>query len=232
MQPLQDDLRDPAAKDNSITNAATARSNLDAAITMRSAETELQNTELRTTASEIVAPKPDGSRCQSEKKTILKHFLKGFLEGNSLAPKWRKSANKSLWQPSWWEGTWWNLIGLATLELFWHLYLTNLSLHHDQLALQWDSIRFLPLWWPKMKIQEKTMNHDNTKDIPIHESLWMPRTCGLIHPLFNYSGDHKSHEYYGAKGVLMNECSVRMDSPTPWLIILTWSGVTQGARNK
>ena len=60
MQPLQDDVRDPAAKDNSITNAATARSNLDAAITMRSAEIELQNTiELRATASEIVAPKPD-----------------------------------------------------------------------------------------------------------------------------------------------------------------------------
>ena len=60
MQPLQDDFRDPAAKDNSITNAATARSNLEAAITMRSAETELQSTiELRATASEIVAPKPD-----------------------------------------------------------------------------------------------------------------------------------------------------------------------------
>ena len=60
MQPLQDDWRDPAAKDNGITHAATARSNLDAAITMRSAETELQNTkELRATASEIVAPKPD-----------------------------------------------------------------------------------------------------------------------------------------------------------------------------
>ena len=100
MQPLQYDLRSPAAKDNSITNAATARSNLDAAITLRSAETELQNTiELRATASEIVAPKP-GSRRQSEKKTILKHFLKGFLEGKSLAPKWRKSADKSLWQPS------------------------------------------------------------------------------------------------------------------------------------
>ena len=101
MQPLQYDLRDPAAKDNSITNATTARSNLDAAITMRSAETELQNTiELRATASEIVAPKPDGSRRQSEKKTILKHFLKGILEGKSLAPKWRKSADKSLSQPS------------------------------------------------------------------------------------------------------------------------------------
>ena len=60
MQPLQYDLRSPAAKDNSSTNAATARSNLDAAIPMRSAETELQNTiELRATASEIIAPKPD-----------------------------------------------------------------------------------------------------------------------------------------------------------------------------
>ena len=96
MQPLQYDLRSPAAKDNSITHAATAWSNLDAAITMRSAGTELQSTiELRATASEIVAP-----RRQSEKKTILKHFLKGFLEGKSLAPKWRKSADKSLSQPS------------------------------------------------------------------------------------------------------------------------------------
>ena len=87
MHPLQYDLRSPAAKDNSIAHAAAAPSNLDAAITMRSAETELQNTiELRATASEIVAPKPDGSRRQSEKKTILKHFLKGFLEGKSLAP--------------------------------------------------------------------------------------------------------------------------------------------------
>ena len=60
MQPLQYDLRSPAAKDHSITHAATAWSNLDAATTMRSAETELQNTiELRATASEIVAPKPD-----------------------------------------------------------------------------------------------------------------------------------------------------------------------------
>ena len=58
MQPVQDDLRDPAAKD--ITHAAKARSNLDAAIPMRSAETELQSTrELRAMASEIVAPKPD-----------------------------------------------------------------------------------------------------------------------------------------------------------------------------
>ena len=53
MQPLQYDLRSSAAKDNSITHAAAAPSNLDAATTMRSAETELQNTiELRATVSE------------------------------------------------------------------------------------------------------------------------------------------------------------------------------------
>ena len=100
MQPLQYDLRSPAAKDNSITHAATAWSNLHAAITMRSAETELQNTiELRATASEIVAPKPDLD-ARAKKKAILKHFLKEFLKGKSLAPKWRKSANKSISQPS------------------------------------------------------------------------------------------------------------------------------------
>ena len=47
---------------------------------MRFAETELQNTiELRATASEIAAPKPDRSRRQNE-KTILKHFLKIILK--------------------------------------------------------------------------------------------------------------------------------------------------------
>ena len=72
-------------QDNSITHAAAAPSNLDAATTMRSADTELQNTiELRATVSEIAPPKPDGSRRQSRKKTILKHFLKGFLKGKFL----------------------------------------------------------------------------------------------------------------------------------------------------
>ena len=44
MQPLQYDLRSPAAKDNSIAHAAVASSNLEATITMRSAKVELQNT--------------------------------------------------------------------------------------------------------------------------------------------------------------------------------------------
>ena len=69
MQPLQYNLRDPAAKDNSITHAATARSNLDAAITMRSAETELQSTiELRATELEIAAPNPEDLDARAKKR--------------------------------------------------------------------------------------------------------------------------------------------------------------------
>ena len=40
-----------------------------------------------------------GSRRQSGKKKILKHFLKGLLNWKLLAPKLRKSADKSLSQP-------------------------------------------------------------------------------------------------------------------------------------
>ena len=97
MQPFQYDLRSSAAKDNSITHAAAAPSNLDAATTMRSAETELQNTiEL---CRKLQLQNRIGSRRQSEKKTILKHFFKGVLKGKLLAPKLKKSADKSLSQP-------------------------------------------------------------------------------------------------------------------------------------
>ena len=60
MQPFQYDFRCPAATDNGITHAAAAPRNLDAASTVRSGETELQTAiELRATASEIAALKPD-----------------------------------------------------------------------------------------------------------------------------------------------------------------------------
>ena len=96
MQPFQYDLRSSAAKDNSITHAAAAPSNLDAATTMRSAETELQNTiELRAMASEIAAPKPDLDAKAPKRRFWSTYFLKGIL----LAPKLRKSADKSLSQP-------------------------------------------------------------------------------------------------------------------------------------
>jgi len=60
VQPFQYDLQCPAAQDNSITHAAVATSNLDPAITLRSPGIALQNAmELRATAPEIAAPKPD-----------------------------------------------------------------------------------------------------------------------------------------------------------------------------
>ena len=92
MQPLQDDLWSRAAKDNSMTNAATVRRNLDAAITMRSAETELQNAiEVRATASEIVAPQPDLSKM---------HFVRDFLQ-NSIG----NSSTSTTCNPIYSEGT-------------------------------------------------------------------------------------------------------------------------------
>ena len=94
MQPFQYDLRSSAAKDNSITHAAAAPSNLDAATPMRSAETELQNTiiELRAMASEIAAPKPDPDA--KAKKDDFEALFKGILKGKLLAPKLGKSADK------------------------------------------------------------------------------------------------------------------------------------------
>ena len=75
MQPLQYDLRCSAAKDNSITHAAAAPSNLDAATTMRSADTELQNTiELRATASETAAPKPEDLDAKATKRRFWSTF--------------------------------------------------------------------------------------------------------------------------------------------------------------
>ena len=78
MQPFQYDLRSSAAKDNSITHAAAAPSNRDAATPMRSAETELQNTiELRALASEIAAPKPDLG-ANAKKRRSWSTFQKDF----------------------------------------------------------------------------------------------------------------------------------------------------------
>ena len=82
MQPLQYDLQLSAAKDNSIASTAAAPSNLDAAITMRFADTELQNTkELRATASEIAAPKPDLD-AQAKKRQFCSTFEKDLKKIN------------------------------------------------------------------------------------------------------------------------------------------------------
>ena len=74
MQPFHLDLRCSAAKHNTITHAAVAPRNLDAATPMRFADTALQNTiQLRTAAQDITAPKPDLD-AEAEKSTILKAF--------------------------------------------------------------------------------------------------------------------------------------------------------------
>ena len=88
MQPPQYDLRCSAAKDNSITHAATAPSILDAATTMRSAETELLSTiELRATVLEIAAPKPDGSRRPKQKKDDFEALFKRIFKRKITSAK-------------------------------------------------------------------------------------------------------------------------------------------------
>ena len=63
-------------------------SNLDAAIPMRSADTELQDTlELRGKVLEMAAPKPD---LDAKGK---KHDFEAVLKGKSPAPKLEKSAD-------------------------------------------------------------------------------------------------------------------------------------------
>ena len=87
MQPLQYDWRSSAAKDNSITHAAAAPSNLEAATTMRSAETELQNTiELRATVSEIAPPKPDlDARKKNNFEALFKRIFKKKITSVKIA---------------------------------------------------------------------------------------------------------------------------------------------------
>ena len=78
MQPVQYYLQGPAAKDNSITHAAAARSNLDAVTTMRSAEIELQNTIEYTQWRQNYA--------QSEKKRFWRFKRKLQLQNRMTQP--------------------------------------------------------------------------------------------------------------------------------------------------
>ena len=72
MQPLR--LIMFSRKDNNIKHAAVAPRNLDAATTMRFADTALQNRiQLHTAAPKYTAPKPDLD-AKAEKRTILKAF--------------------------------------------------------------------------------------------------------------------------------------------------------------
>ena len=180
MQPFQYDLRSSAAKDNSITHAAAAPSNLDAATTMRSAKTELQNTiELRAMASEIAAPKPDGSRRQSDKKTILKHFLKGILKGKLLAPKLRKSADNSLSQP-WCSHS--NTI--YDLQLQKTIVLRMQPQHRATLTQPLQCVSQHPVANLHLSTDVATSNDDNEAAIPMQSATRDSRTA------WNYAHRH------------------------------------------
>ena len=177
MQPFQYDLRSSAAKDNSITHAAAAPSNLDAATTMRSAETELHFTiELRAMASEIAAPKPE-SRRQSDKKTILKHFLKGILKGKLLAPKLRKSADNSLSQP-WCSHS--NTI--YDLQLQKTIVLRMQPQHRATLTQPLQCVSQHPVANLHLSTDVATSNDDNEAAIPMQSATRDSRTaCNYAH---------------------------------------------------
>ena len=103
MHPLQYDLRSPAAKDNSIAHAAAAPSNLDATITMRSAETELRNTiEIRATGSEIAAPKPDldaKAKKKGDFEALFKRIFKKKITGAKMEKIWWQIIVAAFMQP-------------------------------------------------------------------------------------------------------------------------------------
>ena len=130
MQPLKCDLRCPAAKDNSIGCAAAAR-NLDAAInyTIRFAETELQSTiELRATASEIAAPKPDLDAKAKKRRFCSPPLIhlggvrQEFFENCFTQPRWVGVLRMSDFSPGLWRFSEterilplpWNFSGMAS----------------------------------------------------------------------------------------------------------------------
>ena len=88
MQPLQCDLRLSDAKHSTISPAAAAARNLDAAIRLRSADTELQSTEeLRATATQIEAfcsSKTDARNHHASEPTFLRSRTSVFPNKNAM----------------------------------------------------------------------------------------------------------------------------------------------------
>ena len=133
MQPLQYDLRSPAAKDNSITNAATARSNLDAAITMRTAETDptthetvSQPSHRRGRSSRI----GDGLCMEKHRLSCIcylskTHFVRDFLQ-NSIG----NSSTSTTCNPICSEGT------ILELQITMEFHRQLIHQHHLQPHLQ------------------------------------------------------------------------------------------------
>ena len=113
-----------------------------------------------------------GSRRQSDKKTILKHFLKGILKGKLLAPKWRKSADKSLSQP-WCSHS--NTI--YDLQLQKTIVLRMQPQHRPTLTQPLQCVSQHPVANPHLSTHVATSNDDNEAAIPMQSAARDARTA-------------------------------------------------------
>ena len=134
--------------------------------------------ELRAMASEIAAPKT-GSRRQSDKKTILKHFLKGIFKGKLLAPKLRKSADNSLSQP-WCSHS--NTI--YDLQLQKTIVLRMQPQHRATLTQPLQCVSQHPVANLHLSTDVATSNDDNEAAIPMQSATRDSRTA------WNYAHRH------------------------------------------
>ena len=116
---------------NSITLAAAAARNLDAAIPLRSADAELLNAiELRTAASQIatICSSKTGSRRQSGKPTISKHFLKSIFlkslttsKSRSLEKSWPKRYICGGFMPNLYEPSFYSIAKFLRAEVLYSI---------------------------------------------------------------------------------------------------------------
>ena len=90
-------ISDVRLQKTSITHAAVAPSNLHAAITMRSADTELQNTlQLRAKALQIAAPKPDLDGLEA---LFNKSFKRNIISAKMVKIRWHITPPANMMQP-------------------------------------------------------------------------------------------------------------------------------------
>ena len=106
-----------------------------------------------------------GSRRQSRKKTILKHFLKWCLKGKLLTPKLRKSADKSLWQPGCSHSN-----TIYDLQLQKTIVLRIQPRHRATLTQPLQYVSQHPVANLHLSTHVATSNHDNEAAIPMQSA--------------------------------------------------------------
>ena len=120
-----------------------------------------------------------GSRRQSDEKTILKHFLKRILQGKVLAPKLRKSADKSLWQPGCSHSN-----AIYDLQLQKTIVLRMQPRHRATLTQPLQCVSQHPVANLHLSTHVATSNHDNEAAIPMQSATRDSRTA------WNYAHRH------------------------------------------